>query len=244
MTILVPQFPPLMKGLAAGPANPMVIACTEAARGTDAGLLPWSLTDERLRAALVLAPEEQLHSAMAAFCACGVGLQNAIGALAPPETAVHLEWTGGIRLNGGHCGGLHVAASTRDPAAMPDWIVVGLELTLTLPDSDQLEPGQTPEWTALAHEGCGELDPLALLESWARHSLVWLHELDSASGRASLYREWKGLVWKLGEAITVPLPDARPQGTFLGVDEDFGMILKPGTGDARLIPLTTLLEEV
>lgn len=244
MTILVPQFPPLMKGLAAGPANPFAIACAEAARGTDAGLLPWSLTDERLRAALVLAPEEPLHSAMAAFCACAVGLQNALGVLAPPETAVHLEWTGGIRLNGGHCGGLHVAASTRDPAAPPDWIVIGLELTLSLPDSDQLEPGQTPDWTALAQEGCGEIDPLALLEGWARHSLVWLHEIDNSAGRASLYREWKGLVWKLGEEVTVPLRGERPQGTFLGVDEDFGMVLKPDSGDTRLIPLTTLIEEV
>ncbi|MDP2738655.1 MAG: P-loop NTPase [Pseudorhodobacter sp.] len=36
---------------------------------------------------------------------CAVGAQNALGALAPPESAVHLDWTGGIRLNGGHCGG-------------------------------------------------------------------------------------------------------------------------------------------
>ena len=137
--MLLPSFPPLMTGLATGPANPFSVACTEAEKGTDAGLLAWSLSPERLRAALVLAPEVALEPAMAALCACAVGLQNALGTLAPPETAVHLDWTGGIRINGGHAGGLHIAASTRDPAATPDWLVIGLELTLTLPD--RLEPG-------------------------------------------------------------------------------------------------------
>lgn len=96
MIRVAPQFPPLIKGMAAGPANPLTIATAEAQRGTDAGLLVWSLTDDRMRAALVLAPETPLSHAASALVACGVGLQNALGVLVPPETAVHLEWAGGI----------------------------------------------------------------------------------------------------------------------------------------------------
>jgi len=240
MTPATPVFPPLMKGLAAGPANPFPIACAQAERGVDAGTIAWSITEDRLRAALVLAPEIALEPAMAAFCACAVGLQNALGALAPPETAVHLDWTGGIRLNGGHCGGLRIKASTRDPQAMPDWLVIGLELTLALPD--RMEPGETPDWTALDHEGCAEIDPVTLLEAWARHTLVWINELDDTRGRAKLYREWKGLAWKLGEDISLPLDGTRINGTFLGVDENFGMLFKTGSG-TRLIPLSTLIED-
>jgi len=236
-----PSFPPLLSGLATGPANPFSVACAEAARGTDSGLLTWSLSDERLRAALVLAPEEPLSSAMAAFCACAVGLQNALGVLAAPETAVQLDWSGGVRVNQAHCGGLHVAASTRDPAVEPDWLVIGLELTLRLPDA--LEPGQTPDWTALNQEGCGEIDPMDLLEAWSRHSLLWINGLGDARGRANLYREWKGLVFDLGKEITLPIEGQRLAGTFLGVDENFGMVLKTETR-TRLIPLTHLLEEV
>lgn len=235
-----PIFPPLMKGLAAGPASPFPIACAQAERGVDAGMIAWSVSEGRLRAALVLAPEVTLEPAMAAFCACAVGLQNALGALAPPESAVHLDWTGGIRLNGGHCGGLRVAASTRDPQAIPDWLVIGVELTLTLPD--QLEPGETPDWTALDQEGCGEIDPVELLEAWARHTLLWLNGLDDASGRASLYREWKGLAWNLGENISLPVDGQRITGTFLGVDENFGLLLKTAS-TTRLIPLSTLIED-
>lgn len=240
MTLLTPQFPPLIKGLAAGPANPFAIAVGEAEKGTDAGLLPWSLTEDRLRAAIVLAPEVPLAQAAAAFFACGVGIQNALGVLAPPETALMLEWTGGLRLNGAHVGALRLISPSTDPADVPDWLVVTLELTLRLPD--KMEPGQTPDWTALDQEDCTDVDPVALLEGWAKHSLVWLSELDDAKGRATLYREWKGLVWHLGEDTNVVLPSERLSGKFLGVDEDFGMILKPADGESRLIPLTAILE--
>ena len=49
-----PIFPPLMKGLAASPANPFTIAVAQAERGVDAGLIAWSITAERLRAAFRL----------------------------------------------------------------------------------------------------------------------------------------------------------------------------------------------
>lgn len=242
MITLSPQFPPLIKGLAAGPANPLTIAMTEAEKGTDAGLLVWSINDQRLRAALVLAPEEPLSRATAGYIACSVGLQNALGVQAPPETAVHLEWAGGVRLNGAHAGALHLYASTAKPDEIPAWMIVSVELSISLPDSVVVEPGQTPDWTALDQEGCGDVNAVELLEAWARHTLVWINELDEPNGRATLYREWKGLVWKLGEQTSAHLPGERVAGTFLGVDENFGMLMKLDDGQSRLIPLTALVE--
>lgn len=236
-----PVFPPLMKGLATGPADPFPIAVDQARRGVDAGLIAWSLTTERLRAALILAPETTLEPAMAGVIACEVGMQNALGALAPPETAVHLDWTGALRLNGGHAGGFHIAASTRAPAAQPDWVIAGVELTRTLPAD--LEPGDIPDRTALDQEGCGEIDMIDLIEAWARHTLLWLNMLDEPSGRSQLYREWKGLAWKYGETITLPLDGSRSAGRFLGVDENFGILFKVGETPPRLVPMTTLIEE-
>jgi hypothetical protein len=236
-----PRFPPHLTGLATGPANPFAVACDKARRGVDAGLLAWSVGPERLRAALVLAPETALEPAMAGFVACGLGLQNALGALAPPETAVHLEWSGGVRLNGGHAGGLHMAASTRDPRATPDWLVVGLDLTLALPAD--FEPGETPDWTALAAEGCADIEPVDLLEAWARHSLVRISDLDSPGARAGLHRDWQGLLWNLGKTVSVPVGTSRHEGKFLGCDEAFGMIFSLTAGGTRLVPLSDLLED-
>lgn len=231
-----PVFPPLMQGRALPPgADPMRKACAEAALGCDAGLLCWSLSAEALRVALVLAPETALEPAMAAWPACAFGLQNALGALAPPEVSVHFDWAGAIRVNGARCGRVRAAAAPTDPAAEPDWLVIGLDLRLIPPRADA--PGETPDDTGLFAEGCAGLDPVALLEAWARHTMHGLSRLDDAAGRAALHRDWRGVVWALGE----PCAEAGREGMFLGLDENFGMLLRPEGADTILIPLSSRL---
>ena len=98
-----PTFPPLLSGLAAS-GDPFDAAIAQAALGCDAGLVIYNLAADALRAAIVFAPEVPLDDAIAMLPACGIGFQNALGALAPPEVAVHLHWHGGIRVNGATCG--------------------------------------------------------------------------------------------------------------------------------------------
>ena len=79
-----PSFPPLFNGLAVeSQVDPFDKACAEAARGCDAGLVVHDLGANTLRAALVFAPDVALVDAMAMLPLCGVGFQNALGALAP-----------------------------------------------------------------------------------------------------------------------------------------------------------------
>lgn len=219
-----PVFPPLIQGC---PVNDDAFAhaCNQAVSGCDAGLLPYRLATDDLQAALVLAPEVPLGPAMAMLPLCGVGLQNALGALAPPELAVHLDWYGTIRVNGGNCGRLRAAAACSDPDLVPDWLVIGFELT-RLPPNDH--PGETPDHTSLHAEGCGDLSPALLVEAWARHTLHWLNRWESDGPRA-LHAEWRGLLydWEKDEDVSA--------------DEQFGLLLREGNG-YRLIPLTTLLE--
>ncbi|MFD2739451.1 DUF4444 domain-containing protein [Sulfitobacter aestuarii] len=229
-----PVFPPLFAGRDAHGAYPFALACTEAARGCDAGLVVYDLAPDRLRAALVLAPEVALREAAAMLPLCGVGFQNALGALAPPEVAVHLGWAGELYVNGGHCGRLTLGAATRDPAALPDWLVVGLTLDLWPADD---ETGLTPELTALYAEGCADVDAMTLLEAWVRHTLVEINAWEE-DGPARLHRDWLGLAQGLEKEIEI----AGQRGIFTGVDEHFGLLLKTGDKTA-LIPLTDLLEE-
>jgi BirA family biotin operon repressor/biotin-[acetyl-CoA-carboxylase] ligase len=229
-----PVFPPMLDGRAVAGEDPFAAACDAARTGCDAGLVLYDIGSDRLRAAIVLAPEVPLARAMVMLPLCGVGLQNALGVLVPPEVAVHLEWGGGIRLNGGRCGGFRAAASGRDPDAVPDWLVIGFDLVLWPPEADT---GRRPDDTALYAEGCGDVAPGDIVEAWARHMLVWLNTWEEA-GNPALHAEWKGLVHGLGE----PVEAGGAIGTFLGLDEDFGMILKTDTG-TRLVALTALLEE-
>lgn len=228
------QFPPLFHGLEVDSnIDPFEKACAEALKGCDAGLVVYRLGNMDLRAAIVFAPEVPLADAMAILPICGVGFQNALGALAPPEVAVHLEWDGGIRVNGAHCGKLRVASSGTDATAEPDWLIVGLELRLW-PDSD--DPGETPDQTALYAEGCADVQADALLEAWVRHTLVGINRWIDG-GTVAIHKDWRGLAHGIGEPAQV----AGKSGTFLGIDERFGMLLRD-TDDTHLIPLTHLLE--
>ena len=226
-------FPPLMRGEAATvPA--LEHAAQRAVLGCDSGLVVHRIAAHRAEAALVFAPEIPLREAMAMLPLCGVGFQNALGALAPPEVAVHLTWTGGLRVNGAACGHMAVRASGTDPDAVPDWLVVGWSLAL-IPDA---EGGHDPDRTALYAEGCADVGPGTLVEAWARHSLNWIARWE-AEGVRPLAEEWRGLVHGIGETAT----RGGRTGTFLGVDEAFGMLLRDEAGATHLIPLATLLED-
>ncbi len=229
-----PSFPPLFSGLAvSGQIDPFEKACAEATRGCDAGLVVYNLFANTLKAAMVFAPDVTLEEAMAVLPLCGVGFQNALGALAPPEVAVHLEWVGGLRINGARCGGFRIAASHADPAVFPDWITLGLALPLW-PESDA--PGETPDQTSLYAEGCAEVNALDLVESWVKHTLVGINTW-SEDGVKSLHSNWRGLAHGIGEDIKFQ----GQAGTFLGIDAQFGMLLRSET-TTHLIPLSSVLE--
>jgi len=224
-------FPPLLSGHPVqGGEDPFERAQSMAALGCDAGAVVYNIQADRLRVAIVFAPEVSLQDAMAMLPLCAVGFQNALGALAPPEVAVHLGWDGLICVNGAKCGQFDVAASTTESTDFPDWLVVGWELSL-LQTSDA--PGDTPDVTALYDEGCADVSASQLVESWSRHMLTWLNRWQQ-DGNAPLHSEWLGLLQGVGE----PLGE---EGVFLGTDERFGMLIRNGS-DTHLRPLTQLLE--
>ena len=227
-------FPPLMWGEAA-PASAFDHACLRATQGCDAGLIAHHLGANTLEAALVFAPEVPLADALAMLPLCAVGFQNALGALAPPEVAVHFEWSGGIRINGALCGGFRVVASDDDPATVPDWLVVGF--TLPLWPADETAGGDTPDQTTLYAEGCVDVQAPALLEAFARHTLNWIGRWED-EGVKPLHDEWRGLAHGVGEETS----QSGQSGAFLGVDEKFGMLLR-NDETTHLIPLTSLLED-
>lgn len=233
------SFPPLFSPQSvSGAIDPFDKACALATLGCESGLLVHHVSQDRLRAAIVLAPEIPLEPAMAMRITCGIGFQNALGALAPPEVGVHLKWDGGIMINGAKAGYLKTAASTTNPEEVPDWLVVGLEIQLSPKDKEN--PGNSPNETSLIYEGCADISPLRLLESWSRHTLVWINRVET-EGHKPLHEEWRGLAHGIGEEITIPHDGIPQSGTYVGVDENFGMLLRTNK-TTRLVPLSSRLE--
>lgn len=229
--MIAPAFPPLFTGQDAQGADPFQLACATADAGCDAGLVIYDLAADTLRAAIVFAPDVPLEKAAVILPICGVGFQNALGALAPPEVGVHLGWDGVIYVNGGRCGILRMAAEGT-PDAEPDWLVIDLTLTLW-PKTE--ETGLTPDDTALYSEGCADVDAVTLLEAWVRHTLVGINAWTDA-GTVQLHREWAGLAHGLEGEITL----AGQTGTYTGLDENLGVLLKTN-GTTTLVPLTANL---
>lgn len=231
MTSDEPTFPPLLSGDEAAPGtDPLDKAVAAALTGCDAGLLVWSRRADVLSAAIVLTPECPLEQAMGISFAVSIGLVDALGALAPPEVAVHHVWPGAFKVNGADCGTLRAVASTSDPEVEPDWLVIALEMPF-LPTG---EGGEDPNRTCLFNEGCAEITPQQLLESWSRHMLVWINRwLDE--GLPPLHAAWRERAWEMGE----PLSDG--SGTFMGLDEIGGMLVK-SEDTTTVRPLTDLLE--
>lgn len=240
--IAAPSFPPLLKGQAADNGDdPFELAITRAVEGCEPGLIVYGLTPDYLRAAIVLAPEVPLSEAMAMLVACGIGFANALGALSPPEVGVQLGWDGSVFVNGAVCGDLQVATNAEDLEAVPDWLIVGLGVAL-FPSAAMeagMEGGETPNQTTLFQEGCDTVDPVRLLESWARHTLVWIHRW-SEDGPGPLHAEWTGIAYGIGNGLITAVAGETVTGKFLGTDEDFGMLIKTKSGTV-VKPLTDLL---
>ena len=225
------EFPPLLTGLAVA-GDPFQVACVAATKA-EPGTVFYSPDEQVMQAAVLLAPEVPLSEAVGVAFAIALGLNDALGALAPPEVGVHLEWPDRLRVNGARCGRLRLAAPTADPQAEPDWLVVGVEVRV-LP-RDGAEPGEQADQTCLYEEGCGEITSAMLVETWARHMMNWLH-IFLTDGFAPLHEEWRAKAHGLGAAVDYPEP-----GSFVGLDEWGGMILK--SGDAtRILPLTDYME--
>lgn len=213
-----PQFPPLLTGeVVPSQMDPFDKAVSQAIAGVDSGTVFYSPGGDVLRAALVLAPETPLEEAIQAVYVAQIGLAESLGSLAPPEVPVHFQWPDRIKVNGAVCGGVRFATDVSDPRAHPGWLVIGIDVPF-IPATD--EPGENPNETCLLEEGCSGIDPMELLESWAKHTLLWLTYF-MESGFERVHKEWRPRCDTLGEMIDQPRP-----GIFVGLDEKGRMLLR------------------
>lgn len=231
------SLPPLLSGVATAPGGDAVAQAVRAAASADGGTLYWTPDADRVQAALVLVPDRPLADTLPSVLVIACAIHDCLGALAPPETAVSHRWPAEIRVNGARCGQLRAIAPAADLAEVPAWFAVGLELALA-PLGDN--PGAAPERTSLAEEGCAGLAARRILESWARHSVNWVHRW-MEDGLRPVHDSWLARADGREDEIAVDTPEGPVRGRVLGLDEQGGLLLR-ANGETRMVPLAVMLE--
>jgi biotin-(acetyl-CoA carboxylase) ligase len=179
LTDLPSVFRPIIALREAGDAMARAIA---EAPAQGAGTLVWVRSWARIEAAVVLEPEQPLAAARPALLAALAAFADAAGALGPPEVPLTFDWPGTIRVNGGVVGAARLAAPPGCPEdAVPDWLVVGIEVAFAAPDQD---PGRDPGRTTLFEEGYADTTPAEMTAAWARHLMATLAEWQARGLRA------------------------------------------------------------
>lgn len=150
--------------------DPFAAACGRA-REEGAGALFLSERPGLLAWALVLEPETPLADARRAFLLVMAAAADALAAHCLPERSVRIGWPDTLLYDMGRIGGGRLASPEGSaPAAVPDWLIAGIEL---IADRDDLaEPGRFPASTSLKEEHfeChGDL-----VESFARNAMYRL----------------------------------------------------------------------
>jgi len=214
-----PTFPPLLRGKKLDHSiDPLQKAISAATLGEDPGTIFYNEDNETFRVAVILCPEETLLQSVGVTHAVMLALADSLGALGPPELAIHFEWPFGFKVNGAKCGQLQLTASTTELDSVPDWIAIGIQLPFIRPV--QMIAGENPNQTWLHEEGCIELNVPQIIESWSRHLLIWLNTFQD-DGYMKIQGHWRAKCDTIGEEINFP-----ETGIFVGIDETGGLLMR------------------
>lgn len=232
------SMPPLLSDIEVSADQDPFQRAVHIAGDIESATVVWSPRTDQLTAALVVIPDRNLAESMLTVFAVACGLHDSLGALTPPETAVTHRWPNQVLVNGATCGKLRAAAPICDPNDTPAWLAVALELELA-PMGDQ--PGDRPQQTSLAEEGCAHLTMATILPSWARHTLVWIYNW-TEDGTRSLLDNWLAHAEDRGQAIQLTGHNPPLAGEFMGLGDHGDLLLKTANG-MQQVPLTTMLND-
>ncbi|MFD1694697.1 biotin/lipoate--protein ligase family protein [Roseibium aestuarii] len=239
------SLPPLLTSRPVVPPQDPFASALEALRmdATEAGDLFWSVRDDRLDYALVLAPEVGPQQARHMIFVAMVAAADALGAIAPPELAITWDWPLGLFANRGRVGKVRLAMSeTLDGDGAPEWLVLGQSLALkpeSVRSAEDTDPGLRPEITSLWDEGAVDLETAPLLESLSRHFLTWLNRWEGEGLRA-LMDAWLFRCDLYRKPVRFETEDGVVEGTMLGLDDGGNLIVETAEG-TRMVALDVAL---
>mgnify|MGYP001822568600 CR=1 FL=1 len=232
-----PDFPPLFSGRRVVPGTSALEgAVAGAATGElTAGDVIWESDPARVALAVVLEPDVTLRQAAQMLPLTMVALADCIGSLAPPQVGVMFRWPGTVTVNGARVGEVRVVAPGAAPDAVPDWLVVAVDVGMQL-GADEAEPGTSPDRTTLAEEGCAELTYIDVMGSFSKHLLTWINIWED-EGFKPVHKSWMERVEEQSQYQSQSV-------AVKGMDEDGNLIVGVADGSVRLLALVDTIETI
>lgn len=236
------NIPPLLMAMPALPADDdalrRAVADCKAGKG-EVGSFYLVASQARLDLAVVLGPEVEPQRCWEMLFLAAVAFGDAVGAIAPPELAVHYRWPDAIQVNGAAVGRVRLAmAPELDEAGTPLWLAVGL-VAAVQPEEEGAEPGVYLDRTTLANEGAVDLTVREWAEAFARHLLVWIHTWED-SGFRQVHQTWWGRHDPKATGFSWEQDGVRQSGRPIGLDEH-GSLLVESEGATLLCDPQTVL---
>ncbi len=214
-----------------------VAACRQG--GDEVGAVFAAASDSRLSMAVVLGPEVAPRRCWEMLFLAAVAFGDAVGALAPPELAVHYRWPDRIVVNGAEAGRVRLAMTEElDETGAPLWLVLGLDCAIR-PEADGPEPGVYLDRTTLFSEGAVEESVQDWAEAFSRHLLVWIHTWEE-SGFRRIHEIWWGRHDPKSERFSWQEGDGEVRGKPVGLDEHGSLLIQVGE-EMRLLEPERLL---
>lgn len=217
------------KRLARGgaPDNTLVWARSQSA-GRGRGGRTWLSPPGNLYLSIVLRPESPTHRAVELGFVAAVALGAAIEELVGPDPRLAFKWPNDVLFDGRKVAGILIEAESAAEPGRLDWMVLGVGVNVRSHPEETAFPA-----TSLAGEGCPPVTAEALRDAFAAQFLAWRGRWQD-EGFAPVRAAWLARAKGIGAQITVRLPNATLQGTFIDLDADGALLLGAGTGDADI----------
>lgn len=165
------QLPPVYRVIALENGSDALSHACRIAGESGAGTFVWARRSDVLDFAVVLEPEEPLHSARRAVFAGMSAIADALAAFSPPEKPITFAWPTTVLFDGGRLGGARLGwPEDCGDDQVPGWLVFAAML-LAVP-AERQDPGVFPDATWLDEEGFDPAEHLAVIESFARHLML------------------------------------------------------------------------
>ncbi len=236
------NLPPLLRAQPPVPEGRTALeAAAEDCRAERAEVGAFYLVDsqERLDLAVVLGPEVEPGRCWEMLFLTAVAFGDAVGAIAPPELAIHYRWPDLIHANGAAVGRVRLAmAPELDETGAPRWLAIGLTARVQ-PNEEGAEPSTYLDRTTLANEGAVDLSVTDWAEAFARHLLVWIDTWEE-SGFRQVHKNWWGRHDPKADRFSWQQDGRQLSGRPIGLDEH-GSFLVEAEGTTLLVQPGTLL---